>query len=122
MTSMPKTAQEILSTVETQILDGIRRSQDAVVKAVRGVAEAGKGAAPALRPIAGRLPAAKLVDHGFVLADRVLANQREFALALIKAVEPVLGTKRSKSSSAAAPIASARPKAATAKQPAAATA
>lgn len=117
---MPKTAQEILNSVEAQVLDGIRRGQDAVVKVIRTAAEAGKPISPALRPIGQRLPnATKLVDHGFALAGRVLANQKDFALSLLKAVEPVLGNGRSKP--AAAPTA-ARPRNSATKPPAAATA
>jgi hypothetical protein len=120
--SMPTTAQEILAGVETQVLDGIRRGQDAVVRVIRTAAEAGKPISPALRPIGQRLPnAAKLVDHGFALADRVLTNQRDFALSLLKAVEPVLGNGRSKPAAAPAAATPARPRASAAK-PAAATA
>lgn len=121
---MPKTAQEILAGVENQVLDGIRRGQDAVVKVIRTWAEAGKPISPALRPIGQRLPGAtKLVDHGFALADRVLANQREFALSLLEAVEPVLRSNgRSKSAPASAPPTASRPRASTAKSPAATTA
>jgi hypothetical protein len=61
--------------------------------------------------IGDRLPdATKLVDHGFALADRVLANQRTFALSLLKAVEPVLNGR-----SKPVPATPARPRASTAK-------
>jgi hypothetical protein len=110
---MPKTAQGVVNRVETQVLEGIRRTQDAVVKVVRTWAEAGKNISPALRPIGDRLPdATKLVDHGFALADRVLANQRTFALSLLKAVEPVLNGRSKPAPASATP---ARPRASTSK-------
>jgi hypothetical protein len=109
---MPNTGA--INRVETQVLEGIRRTQDAVVKAVRSLAEAGKNI-PGLRPIGDRLPdPTKLVDHGFALADRVLASQRRFALSLIDAVEPVLNG-RSKPVAPAPVTPAARPRATTTK-------
>ena len=80
MTS-PRTATQEL---QGQILDSIRKSQDAVVDALRTWAEAVHSLTPSLPvsavPFADKLPKPKdLVEDAFDFAAQLLAAQRKFA-------------------------------------------
>ena len=86
-------ATEMISALEDQVLETVRQSQEAVVKAVQTWAEAGKNILPDLPslPFADQLPAtADLVENAFAFADRLLAAQRDFAAAVLDAARPVL--------------------------------
>jgi len=77
----PRTATQEL---QGQILDSIRRSQDAVVDALRTWAEAVHSVTPSLPvsavPFADKLPKPKdLVEDAFDFAAQLLAAQRKFA-------------------------------------------
>ena len=77
----PRTATQEL---QGQILDSIRRSQDAVVDALRTWAEAVHSLTPSLPvsavPFADKLPKPKdLVEDAFDFAAQLLAAQRKFA-------------------------------------------
>lgn len=88
------TPTEMMSALEDQMLEIVRQSQDAVVKAVKTWADAGKGLVPDLPalPFADQIPApAEMVETAFEFADKVLAAQREFATAVLDAAKPVLG-------------------------------
>ena len=72
----------------------LARIQEAQLSAVRRVSKAVARVVPPLPspPFADRLPAAKrVVDGNFDRAQRLLENQRAFALGLVEAVEPLTG-------------------------------
>src|SRR6266511_1915496 len=79
--------------VQEQILEAIRKSQEAMVNGVRAWSEAIEKVALPLSsyPLADQLP--KPVDAAFDLAEQLLAAQREFAHNLFGAAEPVQRTK-----------------------------
>lgn len=88
------TATEMFSALEDQVLETVRQSQEAVVKAVKTWAEAGKGIVPDLPPLpfADQLPnTVDIVENAFDFADKLLAAQREFAAAVLEAAKPVFG-------------------------------
>jgi hypothetical protein len=77
----PRTATQEL---QAQILDSIRKSQDAVVDALRTWADAVHSVTPSLPvtavPFADKLPKPKdLVEDAFDFAAQLLAAQRKFA-------------------------------------------
>lgn len=85
-------ATEVLDSIEDQVLEAVRQSQDVVVKAVKSWADAGKNLVPELPalPFADQLPTpAELIDKTFDFADRLIAAQREFASAVIDAAKPL---------------------------------
>jgi hypothetical protein len=87
-------ASEMITALEDQVLETVRQSQEAVVKAVQTWADAGKSLIPDLPPLpfADQLPnTADMVENAFNFADRLLASQRQFAAAILDAAKPVLG-------------------------------
>ena len=77
----PRTATQEL---QSQFLDSIRKSQDAVVDALRTWADAVHSVTPSLPvsavPFADKLPKPKdLVEDAFDFAAQLLAAQRKFA-------------------------------------------
>jgi hypothetical protein len=77
----PRTATQEL---QGQILDSVRKSQDAVVDALRTWADAVHSVTPSLPvsavPFADKLPKPKdLVEDAFDFAAQLLAAQRKFA-------------------------------------------
>jgi len=77
----PRTATQDL---QAQILDSIRKSQDAVVDALKTWADAVHSVTPSLPvsavPFADKLPKPKdLVEDAFDFAAQLLAAQRKFA-------------------------------------------
>jgi cell division septum initiation protein DivIVA len=90
------TATEMITALEDQVLETVKQTQDAVLKAVQTWAEAGKNIVPELPPLpfSDQLPAAhEIVENAFQFADRLLKAQREFANAVLEAAKPVLATK-----------------------------
>jgi hypothetical protein len=88
------TATEMFSALEDQVLETVRQSQEAVVKAVKTWAEAGKSLVPDLPPLpfADQLPnTVDIVENAFDFADKLLAAQRDFAAAVLEAARPVIG-------------------------------
>lgn len=88
------TATEMFSALEDQVLETVRQSQEAVVKAVKTWAEAGKSMVPDLPPLpfADQLPnTVDIVENAFDFADKLLAAQRDFAAAVLDAARPVIG-------------------------------
>ena len=80
MTDPRNATQEL----QSQILDSIRKSQDAVVDALRTWADAVHSVTPSLPvsavPFADKLPKPKdLVEDAFDFAAQLLAAQRKFA-------------------------------------------
>jgi len=89
MTDVRTATQE----VQEQILDTIRKSQEAVTDAIRTWAETVQSITPSLPtpPLADKLPKpGELVSDAFDFAERLLAAQRKFAEDVIAASAPVL--------------------------------
>jgi hypothetical protein len=87
-------ASEMITALEEQVLETVRQTQDAVVKAVQTWADASKSLIPDLPPVpfADQLPnTADMVESAFNFADRLLTSQRQFAAAILDAAKPVLG-------------------------------
>ena len=89
----PRTATQEL---QSQILDSIRKSQDAVVDALRTWAEAVHSVTPSLPvyavPFADKLPKpSELVADAYDFAGQLLAAQRKFAEDVIEITAPVVG-------------------------------
>lgn len=88
------TATEMFTSLEDQVLETVRQSQEAVVKVVKNWADAGKSVVPDLPPLpfSDQLPnTVEMVENAFDFADKLLAAQREFATAILDAAKPVLG-------------------------------
>ena len=82
--------------VQEQILDTIRKSQEAVTDAIRTWAETVQSITPSLPtpPLADKLPKpGELVSDAYDFAERLLAAQRKFAEDVIAASAPVLTAK-----------------------------
>ena len=89
MTDPRNATQEL----QSQILDSIRKSQDAVVDALRTWADAVHSVTPSLPvsavPFADKLPKPKdLVEDAFDFAAQLLAAQRKFAEDVIQITAP----------------------------------
>jgi hypothetical protein len=82
--------------VQEQILDTIRKSQQAVTDAIRTWAETVQSVTPSLpaAPLADKLPKpGELVSDAYDFAERLLAAQRKFAEDVIAATAPALTGK-----------------------------
>ena len=80
--------------IQAQVLDGIRKSQEAVVDGMRAWAETVQqlvpGSAQAAAPGAGQLPsAAEVVDSVFDFAAQLLNAQRELAHSVLGATTAI---------------------------------
>jgi hypothetical protein len=85
--------------MQGQILDTIRKSQEAVTDAVRTWAEAVHSITPSVPvppvPFADKLPKpADLVASAYDFAEQLLAAQRKFAEDILQATAPVLAAKQ----------------------------
>jgi len=85
---------------QEQILDTIRKGQEAVTDATRTWAETVQAITPSLPipslPFADQLPKpAELVSNAYDFAEQFLAAQRKFAEDVIAATAPVLSAKDS---------------------------
>ena len=83
----------LTNEVQEQILQTIRKSQEAVVDGVRAWSEAIEKVALPLpsNPLADQLPKPiDAVDAAFDLAEQLLGAQREFAHNLLGAAEPIV--------------------------------
>jgi hypothetical protein len=81
--------------VQEQILETIRRSQEAVTDAIRTWADAVHSITPSLPipslPLADRMPKpGDLVANAYDFAEQLLAAQRKFAEDVLQAAAPVL--------------------------------
>ena len=84
--------------LQGQILDTIRKSQDAVTDAIRMWAEAVQAITPSLPvpqpPFADKLPKpGELVANAYDFAEQLLAAQRKFAEDVLQATAPLLSGK-----------------------------
>jgi len=85
---------EAISAVQDQVLDAVRRSQDAFVGFVDTWARTVASLMPDSRPLpfADKLPdTAGMVEGTFAFVDRLLTAQKDFAVALLDAARPVFG-------------------------------
>jgi hypothetical protein len=88
------TATDMFSSVEDQVFETVKQGQEAIIKAVRTWADAGKNLIPDLPalPFADQLPnTSEMVENAFAFADKLIASQREFAAAILDAAKPVFG-------------------------------
>jgi hypothetical protein len=106
MTEIGKTSQE----VQGEILDAVRKSQDAVVDAIKRWADTVHSMTPSIPvpnlPYADKLPKPEeLVAGAYDFAEQLLASQRTFAEHVLEATKPLLpgknGTTSAKSGTAA---------------------
>lgn len=91
------TLLETTSSVQNQVLDALKSGEDAVLSAIQQVAGAVE---PVLEPVADRVrqapfaeqipPAKDVVDQWFSFAEKVLANQKQFALKLVDTFVPTV--------------------------------
>jgi hypothetical protein len=84
--------------IQGQILDTIRKSQEAVTDALNTWAEAVHSVTPSVpvppMPFADKLPKpAELVANAYDFAEQLLASQRKFAEDILRATAPVLTPK-----------------------------
>ncbi len=96
-TATPKAATEYLDTVKSQFTSAVKQSQQLVLDSIGSWTDAAAKLAPAL-PAVPSLPSipfvptstevAEYVSAGFDIASELLANQREFATALLAKLTP----------------------------------
>ncbi len=93
----PKAATEYLDSVKTQLTSAVKQSQQLVLDSIGSWTDAAAKIAPALPalPAVPSLPfvpssteVAEYVSAGFDIAAEMLANQREFATALLAKLTP----------------------------------
>jgi hypothetical protein len=85
------TVQDTAARVQDQVIDAIKAGQDAVLSAVDTLVETTAPITEKLPapPFADRFPKpAELVDSYFAFAQKLLANQKDFALKLAEAYRP----------------------------------
>jgi hypothetical protein len=97
--------------IQAEILNTVRKSQDAVVDAIKTWAEAVQSITPSIPtpnlPYADKLPKPEeFVANAYDFAEQLLASQRKFAENVLHATTPVLsagknGTTARKADSAA---------------------
>ncbi len=101
------TVADITESVQNQVLDGLKQYQDVLVEAVRGWAETIEEIVPARPelPFAHQLPRpTDVADNVFDLAEKLLANQREFVTKVLTVAEPyVTGETTKTTNKTAAP-------------------
>jgi hypothetical protein len=87
---------ETAATVPDKILDAVKTGQDAVLSAVGTLTSRTRPLTEKLpaSPLADRLPKpAAVVDSYFGFAQKVLANQKDFALKLAESYKPAKPVK-----------------------------
>ena len=87
--------------VQDEFLSTLRKGQDIALDALKTLVETIQFVTPARLavhvPLADRLPAAhQVVADGYAFAERLLANQRQFADEVITATAPLLPAKADK--------------------------
>lgn len=103
---------EISTRVGTQVIEAVRRAEDAIVEAVKGLSESAPRRVPEIKLPIERLPDARAaVNAGFGIAQQALEAQREFVLRVLDAVGERLGVETDKTAKPSAKKAS--PKTAT---------
>jgi hypothetical protein len=94
----------IATEMQGQILETIRKSQEAVTNAIRTWADAVHSVTPSLPipslPLADKMPRpTDLVANAYDFAEQLLAAQRKFAEDVLQATAPVLAGQGSGSAS-----------------------
>jgi hypothetical protein len=84
--------------MQGQILETIRRSQEAVTNAISSWADAVRSITPSLPipsvPLADKMPKpSDLLANAYDFAEQLLAAQRKFAEDILQATAPVLGAR-----------------------------
>jgi hypothetical protein len=84
--------------VQGEILNTVRKSQDAVVDAIQRWADAVRSMTPSIPtpslPYSDKLPKPEeLVANAYDFAEQLLASQRKFAESVLHATAPVLAVK-----------------------------
>src|SRR6266702_3117693 len=84
--------------LQGQVLDTIRKSQEAVTDAIRAWANTVQSMTPSLpipsAPFADKMPKpSELVANAYDFAEQLLAQQRKFAEDVVDATTPVLTAK-----------------------------
>lgn len=92
--------------MQGQILETIRRSQEAVTNAIRTWADAVHSITPSLPipslPLADKMPKpSDVLANAYDFAEQLLASQRKFAEDVLQATAPVLAGQGSASASKA---------------------
>jgi hypothetical protein len=85
------TVLETATGVQDQVLDAIKTSQDALLAAVKAVAENTTPLTDKLpaAPFASQLPdGTNVINTAFGFAEKLLANQKEFTTKLIETYSP----------------------------------
>lgn len=83
------TATEQLTKVEDHIIETLTSLQRPVVDAVKSLAEKAEGYVPEVPGNDTRPGIDRLVLSQFTFAEKLLANQKDFAGALLDAIRPV---------------------------------
>jgi hypothetical protein len=96
-TATPKAATEYLDSMKSQFTSAVKQSQQLVLDSITSLTEAAAKLAPSV-PSLPSLPSIpfvpspaelnEYVSAGFDIASELLANQREFASALIAKLTP----------------------------------
>jgi hypothetical protein len=94
MADARSTSQE----VQSEILDAVRKSQDAVVDAIKRWAETVQSLTPSIPvpnlPYSDKLPKPEeFVASAYDFAEQLLASQRNFAESVLQATKPLTGAK-----------------------------
>ncbi len=96
--------------VQTEILDAVRKSQDAVIEAIKRWAETVQSITPSIPtpnlPYADKLPKPEeLVAGAYDFAEQLLVSQRKFAENLLQATKPLTAGKNDTSAPKPGPAA-----------------
>ena len=91
-------AVTVREELQDEFLTTLRKGQDIALDALKTLVETIQFVIPAMpavrRPLGDRMPTAhKVVADGYDFAERLLANQRQFADEVIDAVSPLLAGK-----------------------------
>lgn len=83
---------DVVSKAGDRVIDTVKQAEDLTVNAVSGVTERIGGLLPTLPaiPFADQLPRPEeLVKISFNFTQRLVETQKDYALALVKALEPI---------------------------------
>ena len=95
-------AQEIGQKVQSQTLDAVRNTQDAVVEAVTAWTETANKL-PGYARFTKQFPAAtEVIDSNFDFAQQILTTQRDFAARIVAATAPNAAAPKATKTSAPA--------------------
>ncbi|HEV2373401.1 MAG TPA: hypothetical protein VGS19_14650 [Streptosporangiaceae bacterium] len=96
------TTRELGQEVQTEVLKTVRKSQEAVIDAIKTWADTVRSIMPPQlelsAPLADKLPKPdELVANAYDFAEKLLASQRKFAEEVLQATAPLLPGKNSAS-------------------------